>query len=215
LDWSYNLLSDGERIVFRRIASFVGHFTIDGARYVAGDLGTGTGDIFGAIAGLVEKSLIATRIDETPAQYRLLDTTRAYALEKLEEHAEVDVISRRHAECVAGYLEAQRAALLALSKAEMGSVGSRGNNQIATGPAVASTDSNQLGNIRAALEWSFGPNGDDEIATRLAAASTQLFLELSLLIECRIWAERAIAHLGDLHKNSRREMEICASLSIG
>ena len=102
LDWSYNLLSDGERIVLRRIAPFVGHFTLEGARYVAGELGIGTGEIFDAIAGLVEKSLIATRIDETQAQYRLLDTTRAYALEKLEEHAEVDVVVRRHAEYVAG-----------------------------------------------------------------------------------------------------------------
>jgi predicted ATPase/DNA-binding winged helix-turn-helix (wHTH) protein len=98
LDWSYNLLSDGERIVLRRIAPFVGHFTLEGARHVAGELGVGTGEIFDAIAGLVEKSLIATRIDETQAQYRLLDTTRAYALEKLEEHAEVDVVFRRHAE---------------------------------------------------------------------------------------------------------------------
>jgi predicted ATPase/DNA-binding winged helix-turn-helix (wHTH) protein len=104
LDWSYDLLSDAERIVFRRIASFVGHFTLEGARYVAGELGADTGEIFDAIAGLVEKSLIATRIDETQAQYRLLDTTRAYALEKLEEHAEVDVVLRRHAEYVVGYL---------------------------------------------------------------------------------------------------------------
>ena len=200
LDWSYDLLSDAERIVFRRIAPFVGHFTLDGARHVAGELGAGAGDIFDAIAGLVEKSLIATRVDEAQAQYRLLDTTRAYALEKLDEHAEVDVVVRRHAEYVAGYLESQRAALLALLKVERG--------------AAYPSPSSQLGNIRAALEWSFGPNGDDEIATRLAAASTQLFLELSLLIECRVWAERAIARLGDHHKNSRREMEIYASLSL-
>ena len=102
LDWSYNLLSVGERIVLRRIAPFVGHFTLEGARYVAGELGAGAGEIFDAIAGLVEKSLIATRIAETHAQYRLLDTTRAYALEKLEEHAEVDIVLRRHAEYVAG-----------------------------------------------------------------------------------------------------------------
>jgi predicted ATPase/DNA-binding winged helix-turn-helix (wHTH) protein len=102
LDWSYNLLSDGERIVLRRVAAFVGHFTLEGARYVAGELGVGAEEIFDAIAGLVEKSLIATRIDETQAQYRLLDTTRAYALEKLEEHAEVDVVFRRHTEYVAG-----------------------------------------------------------------------------------------------------------------
>ena len=61
LDWSYDLLSDGERIVFRRVAPFVGHFTLEAARNVAGELGTGTGEIFDAIAGLVEKSLIATR----------------------------------------------------------------------------------------------------------------------------------------------------------
>jgi predicted ATPase/DNA-binding winged helix-turn-helix (wHTH) protein len=230
LDWSYNLLSDGERIVLRRIAPFVGHFTLEGAQYVAGELGTGTGEIFDAIAGLVEKSLIATRIDDTQGKYRLLDTTRAYALEKLEEHAEVDLVFRRHAEFVAGYLEAQRGSLLASSKARKGapypspsgsihlaperSLGPRGNNQMATGPAVALTHSSQLSNIRAALEWSFGPNGDNEIATRLAAASTQLFLELSLLIECRVWAERAIARLKDQQKNSRQEMEIYASLSL-
>jgi predicted ATPase len=104
LDWSHDLLSDAEKVVFRRIAPFVGHFTLEGARYVAGELGADTGEIFDAIAGLVEKSLIATRIDETQAQYRLLYTTRAYALEKLEEHAEVDVVLRRHAEYVAGYL---------------------------------------------------------------------------------------------------------------
>jgi predicted ATPase/DNA-binding winged helix-turn-helix (wHTH) protein len=230
LDWSYDLLSDAERIVLRRIAPFVGHFTLEGARHVTGEFGAGAGEIFDAIAGLVEKSLIATRIDETQAQYRLLDTTRAYALQKLEEHAEVDVVLRRHAEYIAGYLESQRAALLALATTERAAAypnpsenirpapewtfGPRGNNQIATGLGAASTHSGQLGNIRAALEWSFGPNGDDEIATRLAAASTQLFLELSLLIECRVWAERAITRLGDQHKDSRREMEICASLSL-
>ena len=208
LDWSYNLLSDGERIVLRRVAPFVGYFTLEGARHVAGELGIGTGEIFDAIAGLVEKSLMATRINESQAQYRLLDTTRAYALEKLEEHGEVDAVHRRHAEYVAGYLESQRVALLALANVE------RAGSRIATALTVASTQSDQLGNLRVALEWSFGPNGDDEIATRLAAASTQLFLELSLLIECRVWAERAIVRLGDQHKNSRREMEIYASLSL-
>src|ERR1700676_290971 len=230
LDWSYNLLSDGERIVLRRIAPFVGHFTLEGARYVASELGIATGDIFDAIAGLVEKSLIATRIDEAQAQYRLLDTTRAYALEKLEEHAEVDVVLRRHAEYVAGHLESQRVAPLALLEAERvaaysspfgtiraapeASFGARGDNEIATRAAAASTRSDQFGNIRAALEWSFGPHGDDEIATRLAAASTRLFLELSLLIECPTWGERAIARLGDQHNNSRREMKLYTSLSF-
>jgi predicted ATPase/DNA-binding winged helix-turn-helix (wHTH) protein len=118
LDWSYNLLSEGERTVLRRIASFVGQFTLEGARYVAGELGTGTGETSDAIAGLVEKSLIATQIDERQVVYRLLDTTRAYALEKLEEHAEVDAVLRRHGQYVAGHLESQRATLLAIECAE-------------------------------------------------------------------------------------------------
>jgi predicted ATPase/DNA-binding winged helix-turn-helix (wHTH) protein len=195
LDWSYDLLSDAQKIVFRRIASFVGHFALDGARYVSGELGAGTEEICDAIAGLVEKSLIVTRIDEMQAEYRLLDTTRAYALEKLEEHAEVDVVLRRHAEYVVGYLESQRAAMSPLPQTERCAAHAR-----------------QLSDVRAALEWSFGPRGDSGIATRLAVPATQLFLELSLLTECQLWSERALVLLGSQHSDSRREMEICATL---
>ena len=77
-------------------------------RYVAGEQGCDDAEIFDAIAGLVEKSLIGTRLDDGEPQYRLLDTTRAYALEKLEEHDELDVISLRHAEYVAEQLESQK-----------------------------------------------------------------------------------------------------------
>src|SRR3984957_12388637 len=118
LDWSYDLLSDAERIVFRRIAPFAGHLTIEGALYVVGELGAGTGAICDAIAGLVEKSLIATRIDETQAQYRLLDTTRAYALEKLEEHGEFDPIFLRHAEGIVPQLQKKKQMLSVQPMAE-------------------------------------------------------------------------------------------------
>src|ERR1700688_2678183 len=175
LDWSYDLLSDAERIVFRRIAPFAGHFTIEGARYVAGELGVGTGEVCDAIAGLVEKSLITTRIDETQALYRLLDTTRAYALEKLEEHGEFDPISLRHAEYVIQRLESGKEMLSAQPMAER-----------------VAAYSWQLNNVRSALEWSFGSHGNDKIATRLVAASTRLFMELALLIEWQGWAEQAI-----------------------
>jgi predicted ATPase/DNA-binding winged helix-turn-helix (wHTH) protein len=197
LDWSYDLLSGAERIVLRRIARFVGQFSLEGARHVAGDPGSDDGAIFDAVAGLVEKSLIATRLDQGEPQYRLLETTRAYALEKLEEHGELDPVSQRHAEYVIQQLDSQK--------------------EIRSAPPTAervAAYSWQLSNIRSALEWSFGPNGNDEIATRLAAASTQLFLELSLLIECRVWAERAITRLGDQRKDSRRDLEISTSLSF-
>src|SRR5712671_4165289 len=188
LDWSYDLLSDAERIVFRRIAPFVGHFTLEGTRYVAGELGVGRGEICDAIAGLVEKSLIATQIDETQAQYRLLDTTRAYALEKLEEHGEFDPISLGHAEYVIQHLESQKQMLPAPPRAER-----------------VAAHSWQLSNVRSALEWSFGSHGNDEIATKLAAASTRLFMELGLLTEWQAWAEQAITRLGDQPRNSRQD----------
>jgi predicted ATPase len=197
LDWSYDLLSAGERIVLRRVAPFVGHFTLEGARAVAGELGAGNGEIFDAVAGLVEKSLIVTRLDDGQQRYRLLDTTRAYALEKLDEHDELDVISGRHAKYVAEFLESQREMMLALPRARR-----------------TAAYSDQLSNIRAALEWNFGPHGGDEIATRLVAASAQVLLELSLLIECQTWAERAIARLGTRNQNSRRAMEIYALLPL-
>jgi predicted ATPase/DNA-binding winged helix-turn-helix (wHTH) protein len=189
LDWSYDLLSDAERIVFRRIAPFAGHFTIEGARYVAGELGDEIGEIFDAIAGLVEKSLLTTRTDDTQAQYRLLDTTRAYALEKLEEHREFDPISLRHAEYVIQQLESQKEMLSVQPRAER-----------------VAAYSSQLSNVRSALEWSFGSHGNDEIATRLAVASTRLFVELASLIEWQAWAEQAIARLGDQPGNSRQDL---------
>jgi predicted ATPase/DNA-binding winged helix-turn-helix (wHTH) protein len=197
LDWSYDLLSGMERIVLRRIARFVGEFSLEGARCVAGDPGSDDGAIFDAIAGLIEKSLIASRLDQGEPQYRLLDTTREYAFEKLEEHGELNPISVRHAEYVIQQIDSQKKTLSALPTADR-----------------AATYSQQLSNVRSALEWSFGPGGNDEIATRLAAASMQLFLELSLLIECRVWAERAIARLGDQRKGSRRDLEISTSLSF-
>jgi predicted ATPase len=197
LDWSYNLLSGGERIALRHIAPFVGHFTLEGARYVASEQSSVDAEIFDAMASLVEKSLIVTRLDDGQQRYRLLDTTRAYALEKLEEYDELDVFSGRHAKYVAEFLESQREMMLALPRARR-----------------TAAYSDQLSDIRAALEWSFGPHGDDEIATRLAAASSQVFLELSLLIECQAWAERAIARLGTRNQNSRRAMEIYASLPL-
>jgi predicted ATPase/DNA-binding winged helix-turn-helix (wHTH) protein len=197
LDWSYDLLSDPERIVIRRIARFVDHFTLEGAKYVAGEKGANDGEIFDAIAGLVEKSLITTRLDQGEPQYRLLDTTRAYALGKLEEHGEVDLISARHSEYVVEELESKMTKISALPTAERWAI-----------------YSGQLSNIRAALEWSFGPHGDDGTATRLAAASMHVFLELSLFIECQAWAERAMARLGNTYQNSRCAMELAASLPL-
>ena len=97
LDWSYDLLSDMERIIFRRIAIFAGHFTLEAAQRIAAEPDSGSSEIADAIAGLFEKSLLATRLCRGQPEYRLLNTTRAYALAKLEAHGEVELISIRYA----------------------------------------------------------------------------------------------------------------------
>lgn len=197
LDWSYDLLSALEKVVFRRVARFVGQFSLEGAKHVAGDAGSDNGAIFDAIAGLVSKSLIATRLDQGEPQYLLLDTTRAYALEKLAEHRELHLISLRHTEYVIQQLESQKEVLTTLSRSDR-----------------VATYSQQISNVRSALEWSFGPHGNYEIAIRIAAASAPLFLELSLLLECRAWTERAIVCLGEQQKSSHSALEIATSLSF-
>ena len=108
---------------------------MEAALRVAGGSCSGALDIVGAIAGLLEKSLLETRLDRGQPQYRFLHTTRAYALGKLEEHAELDMVSARHAEYVAEQLESERATVLALAKAERFTI-----------------DTGQLGHLSAALE---------------------------------------------------------------
>ena len=154
LDWSFDLLTDVERIVFRRVAPFVGHFTLEGARCVAGERDWREGEIFDAIAGLAGKSLIATRLVQGQPQYRLLDTTRAYALDRLEEHAEADAIFLRYAQYAVKQLELQSSLPSALPLTQR---------------AAASSD--ELGDLRAAPEAGFRPRGDGETARRFATAS--------------------------------------------
>ena len=81
LDWSYGLLSELERAVLRRLAVFVGHFTLDAAMQVVASATLDHSPFLGAFDGLVAKSMIATRPIGATMRYRLLDTTRAYALE--------------------------------------------------------------------------------------------------------------------------------------
>jgi len=71
-----------------------------------------------------------------------------------------------------------------------------------------------MGNVRAALEWSFSPAGDRDVGVAVAAAAAPCMLELSLLTECRAWMERAIAALDANTRGTRREMEVQAALAL-
>ena len=103
LDWSYNLLSRIEQLVFRRLAIFVGGFSLAAALRVASE-GLDPAELTETVATLVDKSLV-TSGGGTAARYRLLETTRAYACQKLGESGEDETIARRHCEQLTEALE--------------------------------------------------------------------------------------------------------------
>jgi len=98
LDWSYQLLPEEELAVLRRLSIFAGEFALEAAVAVAVDSHPSDSDIVDHIANLVCKSLIAADPHGEVARYRLLDTTRLYAFEKLKRSGEFQQVARRHAE---------------------------------------------------------------------------------------------------------------------
>jgi predicted ATPase/DNA-binding winged helix-turn-helix (wHTH) protein len=98
LDWGHDLLREPERVVLRRVAILAGDFTLGAAKAVAGSAGSAGPEVVECVANLVTKSLIEADVDGAVPRYRLLETTQAYALEKLFESGEFEQVERRHAE---------------------------------------------------------------------------------------------------------------------
>src|SRR6266851_2683280 len=195
LDWSYNLLPEAEGVILRRLSVFVGAFSLEAAQFVAAGDNLEGAQVAEAVAALSTKSLIAVETNHTGALYRLLDTTRAYVLTKMVDSGERNTIAQRHATHYREFLERIESASLTCAKND------------------GTTERwRHVSNARAALEWSLSEQGDKELGTALAAASAPLFLELSLLTECRFWMERAIAEHGD--RGDRREMELKEALAV-
>jgi predicted ATPase/DNA-binding winged helix-turn-helix (wHTH) protein len=197
LDWSYGLLSEVERSVLRRLAVFVGHFTLDAALDVVTSATLDRSVVFGAIDSLVAKSMLATRPIGAMMRYRLLDTTRAYALDIGMDAAEATDLAVRHATYYQRWLE------------QTGAEWPTYSNGIQRAPYFAG-----LNNVRAALEWCFGDNGSIEIGVRLAAAAAPVFLAMSLLPEGHRWSERAILALDDATRGGAEETRLQAVLGV-
>jgi predicted ATPase len=171
LDWSYEFLPEPERVVLSRLSVFADAFTLESAIAVAED---DTTDVVNALANLVTKSLVAADITGSVVRYRLLDTTRAYALQKLSARGEQEHYALRHARHHYDLLR-------------------RVGVQWGTILVSPEERSHRIDDVRSALGWAFSPNGDASVGIALTAASVPLWLELSLLQECREYAERALA----------------------
>ena len=152
VDWSYDLLSQDERVVLDTLAVFGGGFSLEAAEQVCAAKGPRDTTVLDAIEHLVAKSLvIAEQQHETEPRYRLLETIRQYAMEKLADSGQTDAVRRRH---FAYFLElAQRAA-----EALEGPFALEWLDRVET----------DHDNVRAALEWSTDVAPADY--ARLAAA---------------------------------------------
>lgn len=193
LDWSYNLLPPFERMVLRRLSTFIGPFSLDAARQIAADAESDDVQVIAAVGSLVAKSLASTETGTPEMRYRLLDSARVYAVEKLRESGEADAIARRHALQlihVFGTMDAGQATL----------------------PQAAYVDN--LGNLRMALAWCFSEVGDPALGARLCVAAAPLLLGLALLRECSDWSSRAIAVLGADLEGSADELALREAYAI-
>ena len=197
LDWSYQLLSELERTVLRRLAVFVGNFTLDAALAVVTDTAIDQSQVISAIDSLVAKSMVATRPLGAMMRYRLLDTTRAYVFSLSIDDAEAAKLAARHATYYRRWLE------------QSGSDWPKLSTGPERSPHIAA-----LNNTRSALEWCFGDRGDLQLGIKLAAAAAPVFLTMSLLPECYRWSERAIAALDDTSRDGAEEMQLQASLGV-
>ena len=191
LDWSYNLLSPTERLVLRRLAVFVGGFSLKAALDVVAE-GLGPAELTETLATLIDKSLLTS--DRTAAmRYRLLDITRTYAWQRLTESGEDLKIVRRHCEHMIDALEQFGATIWALPS-----------------PESLQFFVSNLSNLRAALQWSLRHQGDTGRGAKLSGASACLFFQVGLLSECATWTERAIEALDTLSKGTGLELELLA-----
>jgi non-specific serine/threonine protein kinase len=180
IEWSYNLLEPPEQTLLARLGVFAGGCSLEIADAVAGE-GMGLGDSFEALASLVDKSLVRQRdgIEGEP-RFGLLETIREYALERLDQRAELDELRRRHA---VRFLELVEAAEPELSRA---------NQAVWLDRLDEEND-----NIRAAMSWAVGA-GEVELALRLAGALVRFWSTRGLMREGRVRLAEALAAPGSV-----------------
>jgi non-specific serine/threonine protein kinase len=171
IDWSYNLLSEPERILFRRLSVFAGGWTIEAAEAICGGDGVESHEVMDLLTQLVNKSLVVMEEQEGETRYRLPETVRQYARDKLLESGEAALLRGRHLEWFLGLVE-------------QGEPGIWGPDQAAWLERLEV----EHDNLRAALEWSKAEENAEK-GLRLAGALMRFWFIHSHFSEGRGWLE--------------------------
>ena len=178
VDWSHALLTEPERILFRRLAAFMGGFDLDAARAVTGGGDIATHQVVDLLTLLVEKSLVVTEVTGSRTRYQLLETVRQYAQEKLGESGEADAVRachRDHYTAMATRLDA---------------AGRASNAQL-----LAQADI-EIDNLRAAFAWS-RDQSETELALVLASALQRLWMGRGRIGEGASWFDAVLTDTDD------------------
>jgi len=181
IDWSYNLLPVDEQGLFRRLSIFIGGWTLEAAESVGGDESTEGPvrgeDVLNLMEQLINKSLVVTEEIRSETRYRMLETIRQYASEKLDESAETETLRDRHLKY---FLSVARAAESKLQGEEQG----QWLDQVEM----------EHNNIRSALEWSKTEPRVSEMGVLLVGALWRFWEIRGYYEEGRIQLEAALAH---------------------
>jgi predicted ATPase/class 3 adenylate cyclase/DNA-binding CsgD family transcriptional regulator len=180
VDWSHALLTEPERVLFRRLAVFQGGFDLDAAQTVAGGGDVQRYHVLDQLTLLVDKSLVVADDSRGRTRYRLLETVRQYALEKLGESGEADAVRAHHRD--------HYTAMAAVLDAPAG----RDYEQ-----CLEQADT-EIDNLRAAFGWS-RENSDIELALMLASSLQPLWLARGRLREGLAWFDGTRADLDAQH----------------
>jgi predicted ATPase/DNA-binding winged helix-turn-helix (wHTH) protein len=208
LDWSYDLLPELERATLRRLSVFAGIFTLEAARSVAAANDVDDALVVSAMIGLVTKSLVAADASDATTHFRLLDTTRAYASQKLVESGEADRIAYRHAVYYRELLNRVGAKTLG-SDVKLDRTGS------VTEASIETHDRRVIDEVRAALGWAYSDRGDPTLAVDLTAAAAPVWIHHLLMDECRERIEQAIALFDEkVRRDARRDLRLFSSLAV-
>jgi non-specific serine/threonine protein kinase len=176
LDWSYDLLSETERALLRRLSVFAGGWTLEAVEAVCGGDGIERSEILGLLSRLIEKSLVVADTHNSAARYSLLETVRQYAQEKLVEEGAVDHLREAHRDWY-------------LTLAEQAARELRGPRE---DPWLERLET-EHDNLRAALEWSKAEREGAEAGLRLVAALHFFWWHRDLWNEGMRWTEGALA----------------------
>jgi predicted ATPase/DNA-binding winged helix-turn-helix (wHTH) protein len=174
IDWSYQPLAPAEKLFLQRFAVFAGAASLDSVEAVIAHDGIASDALIDLLASLVEKSLIVADAGDGEPRYRMLESVRLFARARLTPSDEAELRGRHARHFAARLAEASEAW------------------ETTAASAWGAAHAGDIDNVRAALDWAFGPAGDLAAGLALVGRTHVLWSELGLMLEHRHWVEEAL-----------------------